>query len=540
MYRRLACSFFLLAAACGGEKAPPSPAAEPDDLVVRVSTVGFLPERGKRATYTGRQASFEVRRASDDSVVYSGEAGPEVQAQDSGELVHVLDFRDVTEAGEYYLQVRGVGRSPTFPIADDVYVEPFRTAMLGMYGQRCGNAVELHHHDEVFSHEACHLDDVAPLGWHDAGDYGKYTNNGAMSLGVMLLAWEHFQPKLEALELDLPEQGGDIPDYLDECRYQAEWLLTMQLEDGSVSDRISVARFEAMTTMPEDATAPRGLAPPSTVATADFAAVLAMSARAFEPYDAEFAERCRTAALAAWTFLEENPEVLPIRRMGFTGGYDSALYADDLLWAAAEIWQTTGDETALAAFEAQRSLALRTDWDWPELQNLAYYTYLLSAREGRDETRLSELTSAAIVRGDELVLRSNIHGYGRSLGVTYYWGINGIIARTVLGLIVADRLSPKDAFHDAATYQLDHLFGRNYYGRSFVTGVGSDPPLYPHHRPSAGDGVTPPWPGLLVGGPSEGSPIATRWVDETADFRSNEVAINWNAALIYALAAYLP
>jgi endoglucanase len=45
---------------------------------------------------------------------------------------------------------------------------------------------------------------------------------------------------------------------------------------------------------------------------------------------------------------------------------------------------------------------------------------------------------------------------------------------------------------------------------------------------------------LLVGGPSAGSPIATAWVDETADFRSNEVAINWNAALVYALAAYLP
>lgn len=539
MFRRFAASCLLLTSACGEDPRSTTP-ADPNELVVHVSTVGFRPERGKRATYAGRQASFEVRRVEDDSVVYGGDAGPEVSAQDSGETVHVVDFREVTEPGDYYVKVRGVGRSPNFRIADDVYVEPFRAAMLGLYGQRCGTAVDLTWQDETFHHEACHLEDPAPGGWHDAGDYGKYTNNGAMSLGVMLLAWRHFQPKVEPLELDIPEKGGDVPDFLDECRYQAEWLLTMQLEDGSVSDRISAANFEPVTTPPENAYTERRLAPPSTVATADFAAVLAMTARAFEPYDAEFADRCRTAAVGAWDFLRENPEVMPIQRMGFTGTYNTGPYLDDLSWAAAEIWETTGDEGALAAFEADRSLPLRMEWDWGELQNIGFFTYLLSEREGRDEERVSELTNAAIVRADGLAYQADNHGYGRDLGVTYYWGINGVVARTVSGLVVADRLAPKDAWLDAGSYQLDHLFGRNYYGRSFVTGVGFEPPLNPHHRPSAGDLVAAPWPGLLVGGPSAGSPIATAWVDETADFRSNEVAINWNAALVYALAAYLP
>ena len=30
--------------------------------------------------------------------------------------------------------------------------------------------------------------------------------------------------------------------------------------------------------------------------------------------------------------------------------------------------------------------------------------------------------------------------------------------------------------------------------------VGYAPPVHPHHRPSAADDVTAPWPGLLVGG----------------------------------------
>jgi endoglucanase len=39
-----------------------------------------------------------------------------------------------------------------------------------------------------------------------------------------------------------------------------------------------------------------------------------------------------------------------------------------------------------------------------------------------------------------------------------------------------------------------------------------------------------------VGGPW---PKATDWKDEQRDARTNEIAINWNAALVYALAACL-
>jgi MYXO-CTERM domain-containing protein len=68
-----------------------------------------------------------------------------------------------------------------------------------------------------------------------------------------------------------------------------------------------------------------------------------------------------------------------------------------------------------------------------------------------------------------------------------------------------------------------------------VTGVGLEPPLTPHHRPSAADGVKDPFPGLLVGG---GSKVAN-WVDEQANYEVNEVAINWNASLVYALGVFL-
>ena len=52
---------------------------------------------------------------------------------------------------------------------------------------------------------------------------------------------------------------------------------------------------------------------------------------------------------------------------------------------------------------------------------------------------------------------------------------------------------------------------------------------------SAADGIDAPWPGYVVGGSNPG---ATRWQDTQDDYRTNEIAVNWQASLVYALAAF--
>jgi endoglucanase len=129
------------------------------------------------------------------------------------------------------------------------------------------------------------------------------------------------------------------------------------------------------------------------------------------------------------------------------------------------------------------------------------------------------------------------HPYGRATGSQYYWGINGVLARGGLNVGVYEALVPRAENREVLVSMLDHLLGRNYYGRSYVTGVGEQPPYSPHHRPSASDDNAEPWPGLLIGGPET---EATDWVDSAADYRTNEVAINWNGAMIYTVAALIP
>jgi endoglucanase len=531
-------------AGCGpGEKFIGGACVTPTEI--SVNSVGFLPERAKRATSPKQADSFQLLHEN-GAPAFSGTGSSPRQAED-GATLHELDFSAFDQPGRYYVEAPGVGRSPVFTIGSDVYREPFAVTMLSFYGQRCGTAVHFRYQDDAFSHGACHTEDAyldfvtgagtnkpSPYGWHDAGDYGKYTINGAFAAGLLLKAWEHFRPALEGFELELPERGGAMPDLLDEVKFELEWLLTTQFESGAVSHKVTAQNFE--TTVPPEADKQRRYyAPFGSAAAASFAAVMAQGARVYAEFDAEFANRCRDAALAAYAFLNANPDDQKPDLSSFkTGGYGTG-DRDDRAWAAAEVWETTGDPAVLADLEARvKGIGLRVDWDWSDLGNLAAFTYALSQRAGRDPAVVDSLGKNIVSTADSIVQLTNQHPYGRGIGTKYYWGINGTVVRTAMNLAVAQRLAPKDAYLDAIAAQIDHVLGRNAYGRSFVTGLGHLPPMNPHHRPSAADGVIAPWPGQLVGG---AHPKPDAWLDEYDSYQTNEVAINWSAALAYALAA---
>lgn len=521
------------------------------DSRIRLNTLGYLPAHQKKASIAAPCKGFTVVNAKDGSKVFEGAAsGPALNA-DTGEQLCTADFSALKTPGEYQLDVAGVGRSAAFRIGDDVYKEPFRTVMLGMYLWRCGTAVRATYGGETFQHDACHMQDAytdcvngkheikASLkGWHDAGDYNKYVVNAGVTVGSMLRGWEEFGPQLEKIKLEIPEAGGALPDYLDEIKWETDWLLTMQAADGSVYHKVSTKKFGGFI-LPELEKTERYFTPWSSAATADFVAMMAMAARAFKPYDAAYAERCLAAAKKSYEFLKAHPEDVHANLEGFSTGTYQTRDADDRLWAAAEMWETTGDGEALQDFEG-RAKAMQgrvgATWDWSDVGNLGMFTYLLSKRSGRDEGVVEMIRKSAIGSADDMLRKRDQHGYGRPLGSFYNWGCNGTAARQAHNLQVAYRLTQKPEYREAALDALNHLFGRNCYGRSFVTGLGENPPQNPHDRRAGGDNVKAPWPGYLVGG---ANPRATDWHDKQEDFRTNEIAINWNGALIYALAGFV-
>ena len=174
------------------------------------------------------------------------------------------------------------------------------------------------------------------------------------------------------------------------------------------------------------------------------------------------------------------------------------------------------------------------------------FTYLLSARTGRDQAKVDLLTASAIASANAIALRADAAAFGRGLDELLV-GLERRGRAPVDEPVGRGRCSARRTrrrFRDAIAMQLDHLLGRNIYDRTQVTGVGYHPPNKPHHRPSEADNVGVAWPGLLVGG---ANPDADRnvlpaltWKDNADDYDLNEVAINWNAPLIYAAAALTP
>jgi endoglucanase len=543
--------------------------AAADETAIRLNTVGYLPKGAKQATVGAAEGTkFRIRRYRAHELIVEGTLSSTGRNDDTGEDLAVADFSTLSDPGIYQLEIDGVGRSAPFLIADNLYADPFRTAVRAMSLWRCGTAVSGEYHGHTYSHEACHLADAyldfvgggherrpSLGGWHDAGDYNKYVVNSGVTIGVMLRAWEDFQDRIETVALDLPEAGGPLPEYLAEIKWQLDWLLTMQADDGSVYHKVSTKAFGGMI-LPEQESDDRYFVPWGSNATADFVAMMAQASRHFEPYDAAYAAHLLDAAKKSYAFLASHSDPHRADQSGFTtGGYESDDW-DDRLWADAEMWEATADADALAAFESRfetassepgrprpgrgrggRSSAFDVDFDWGNVKNLGLLTYLFSVREGRDPALVESLRASLIAAADEIVAASRAHGYARPLGTRYYWGCNGSVARQAVVLEAAYRLNNKADYRAAQLDALNHLFGRNPYGRSFVTGLGFQPPMHPHDRRSEGDVVADPWPGYLVGG---AHPRATDWHDTMEDYRTNEIAINWNAALIYALAAQLP
>jgi len=535
--------------------------AENESSAIRLNSVGYLPEAEKIISIAAPCTKFFVVRTLDNKTVWSRKVtGPTLNA-DTDELLYTADLSKFKKNGDYRLVVPGIGQSAPFHIGTDVYRDLYYTVMRGFYLWRCGIAVSSTYHGETFAHAICHTNDAwldyvggghtnrdGTKGWHDAGDYNKYTVNAGVSVGVLFRAWEDFGPQLRKVRLDIPESGGKLPDFLAELKWEMDWLLTMQAPDGSVYHKLSTKQFGGFI-LPEQETAERYFTPWGSEATADFVAMTAQAARLYRPYDADFADRCLQAAQKSYQFLQAHPEYHEADQKGFgTGLYEvnepnhhAGGVPQNRLWAAAELWETTGSPEVLRDLETRvRAVDCRVDadFDWDETKDLGLLTYMFSQRVGRDETLVKIVRSNLLSVADGIVQTAKNDGYERPLGSRYFWGCNGAVARQTVLLMAADHLSSgKDGYRATCLDALNHLFGRNCYGRSFVTGIGFQPPMHPHDRRSGADNVIEPWPGYLIGGPH---PKANDWRDEQEDFKTNEIALNWNAALVYALAAFLP
>ncbi len=545
--------------------APDTPAP-----AIKVDQVGYPLTAPKVALVTseGATGEFLVRREPDGRVAFKGRLGDAVLDPDSGDRVRPADFSGLREPARYVLDVPGVGRSWPFEVAATPYDAVFRLAARAFYGQRCGMAVDLAPDFPGYGHGACHLNGVfhpssgregprpSTRGWHDAGDYGRYTVNSGIATGTLLWTWELFGARLERIRLDIPESGNAVPDLLDEIRWNLDWMLSMQDEDGGVWHKQTTPAFSGFV-MPEADTVASAVVgtgtPPfkNSCATADFAAVTAIAGRVYRRFDAAFAGAALAASRSAWMFVERHPDVLFANPAGVsTGAYGDRDCGDERLWATAELWRTTREaqfERAFLSMQGAYASTLRAEGppSWARVAPLGLWSYVLG---GGRAPAADAIRRQSVAAADAIVARTLRHGYRHSLVTAdYVWGSNGVVANYGVQLLVANAMRPQRTYVDAALENLHYLLGRNPFSLSWVTRVGANPYRYPHHRPSGADRNAEPWPGMLSGGPNRhrndpvmkklpDGPPARMYLDEQASYASNEIAINWNAPLVFLLA----
>jgi endoglucanase len=563
---------------------------------VRVNQVGYFPFGPKGATLVTSAITplrFRVLDQSDHPL-YSGQSIPRGIDATSGLNVHELRFDRLHDAGRgYRLEADGETSYP-FDVVDSVYESLRADSLVFFYTQRSGIAIDgnlapgyaraaghiglapnqgdlgVPCQSMVSSQRAygepwtCDYTLDAAGGWYDAGDQGKYVVNGGISVAQLLSTYErslhapgahHYA--LGDGSLRIPERSNGVPDILDEARWELEFLLAMQVPPdkpfaGMAHHKLHDSAWTALPMDPARDSQLRELHRPSTAATLNLAAAAAQGARLYSRYDRAFAERLLTAARRAWDAAIQNPSVLAPGSDGTGGGsYSDSDVSDEFYWAATELYLTTGEQPYLDALLAspQHTAPIfdLNGFSWGRVAALGRLDLasVKSRVPGARAIRRSVLDAA-----DALLALGQAQAWGQPYapGSNWVWGSSSQILNNLVVLGTAYDISGDRRYQRAVIEGADFLLGRNALNHSYISGYGEVFSQNQHSRMYGAqlNGELPHPPiGSLAGGPNSALQDAVArdllagcvgqlcYVDDINSFSTNEIAINWNAPLVW-------
>ncbi len=552
---------------------------------LRVNQLGYLPELPKIATLATTDAkplAWQLLDATGKLRAH-GQTRPFGDDRSSGERVHQIDFSSATAPGNNLKLRVGADESVPFAIGRDIYRRLKYDALAFFYLQRSGVPIAMPYAgSRAYGRAAGHPGDKrvgcppdAPCayqldvsgGWYDAGDHGKYVVNGGLTVWLLQNQYELLSRLGSTVagfgdgKMRIPESKNGRPDLLDEARFGLDVFLRMQVPAGQplagmVHQKIHGEKWSPIPTLPDRDPIRRFLRPVSTAATLNLAAVAAQAARLWKPLDPGFAARCLAAAEAAFAAAARHPLARADRPGEGGGAYGDGDVEDERFWAAAELYVTTAkpeykDALTRSRFYAPASGAVAASAiGWDHVAPLGKVS-LLVAPNGLGDAALGDQRRQMLAGADRLLGLIATRGYRVPMASDriYIWGSNGDVLNGGVVLGVAYALSHDPKYAGGVVDVMDYILGRNPLGFSYVAGYGTYAMRNPHHRVWAHmkDASLPEAPpGAVAGGPNSalqdpyirklgmgGCPPETCYVDNTDSYSTNEVAINWNAALAW-------
>ncbi len=382
-------------------------------------------------------------------------------------------------------------------------------------------------------------------GYYDAGDHMKFAL--PMASALTLLAWGAIEYRAGY------QRSGEWPHLMDVIRWGTDWIRKAHVSErvfyGQVGDPQLDHAFwgppEAMT-MKRPSFKIDSKKPGSEIA-GEAAAALAAASILFRTEDNAYAQNLLTHARALFDFADQcrgtYTDAIPSAR----GYYHSRSgYEDELVWSALWLYKATGEigylqkaESIYAAHCASAPMRWTHSWDDKSYGAVILLAQLTKSDTYKDAVRhwLNYWTTGD---GSERIAYTP-----GGLAWLDSWGSLRYAATTAfLAFVYADTVEDFGRrYRDFACRQIDYILGANPDERSYVVGFGNKFPRNAHHRASHGsptDTIQDPSTnrhilyGALVGGPT--SPDDSSHVDDRANFKGNEVALDYNAGFTGAVA----
>ena len=343
-----------------------------DDNFISVNQLGYCKGLAKSATLSDNKGDitydckklelddinydYEIVRTSDQEIVYTGKTSKPVFDQDSGDNVCRIDFTGFDEEGEYYIRIKGKSwRSFPFRIGSDIYREAgndmLTNALNYFYLNRAGSKIrseyitsgearELAHahqpddyngfvlnewqrayynnpayyHYNVFDKNTSGLNTGG--GWYNGRDFGKSMTEGGMSVWTLQNMYErslYYDTSNDKFKdgsgkVVIPETGNSVPDILDECRYELDFMSKMKVKPNEPTwgDYAGMYYHSARSVgfdadmRDYECECLYCVEPPTFAATLNYAACAAQGARLWAEYDDEYAKELWKSAKDAY------------------------------------------------------------------------------------------------------------------------------------------------------------------------------------------------------------------------------------------------
>ncbi len=552
-------------------------AQAPVIAAIAYNQLGYLPEADKVAVIvTSAQEPVDWVLRSMDSGEVALRGTTEIYGMDgaSRDSLHHADFSEAMREGTYELIV-GTAASGPITIGKDIYAKLPQEAMAYYYYHRLGIELDpqwladprhvrpaLHADDERI---ACYADWCegtmnARYAWADAGDYGIYPVNHAISAWTLLNLLESDPQAFPDGSLSIPERDNGIPDLLDEVVFGSTYMKGLLLPgDYLVTHKIHNETWSVFP-IPDAASEnryARTAQPPSTAATYAVARVAGQIARLLGPYDAAEADAWWAVASDAWDRADRLPvKLYTAATIDAPGGgnYEDGQIADDRYAAAVEMYLTAlqrNDTVRLADYRNAVRLSPQYGqvgvFDWEHTAAVGTLSLLTVENDlpqiERDAMR-NKLEEQAL-----LILRTlQREGYRTPVDV-YVWGSNGEVLKKMMLLGHTHAITKDDQYLRGMLSSMDYILGTNAMQQSYITGYGGRAETDTHDRWAWNRFLTGvPYPsGWLSSGPNnaaindgatpkdaaEAKSYAARGTAPTA-WASKENSISLNAPLAWA------